>query len=156
MKLGGKTFSTPVKDVVLPREDGDIVFKICGITSFDHFDSLVKEPKPPTIKIKGKAAKTDRDDPRYQDELADYGKLKIAYIVVASLAVTPDLEWDQITLDNPSTWETWQKELADAGIAVYEINHLLSEILDINGLGEDRYKDAKDAFLANRVQTESK
>lgn len=149
MKIGGKRLSAPTETVVIPRKTGDIIFKIQGIISFDEFDKLVKEPVPPTIKRPGKPDSADRKDEGFVKAWEEYAKQRSAYIIIASLVPTEDLEWEELTLDDPSTWHLWQKELQDAGFTEYEINHLASEIMAVNGLGEDRYKDAKSNFLAS-------
>jgi len=149
MKMNGKTFAAPTGTVVIPRDTGNVVFQVQGVTSFDEFESLVKEPVAPTIRARGKPDIVDKTDPAYVEAVADYGKMRIAYIVIRSLEPTPGLEWESLSIEDPSTWQTWDKELAKAGFTPFEIQYLIGEIMAVNGLGEDRYKDAKASFLAS-------
>lgn len=150
MKKGGIKLTAPTDTVVFSRGDNVLAFHIEGLGSMDEFDKLVMTPQPPTIRKPNGATFKDEKDATYLAKLEDMGKLRMAYIVIKSLA-NDDLEWEQVDPANPDTWERWQAELEEAGLTVFERNFLLGKILAINGIGtDDIYAKVRDDFLANQ------
>lgn len=146
MKIAGKEVSGPAEEIlVLPRLDGDIVFRCKAVLDMAQFDALCPEPKPKPVLVAGGFKPNDKD-PGYQAQVLQHSVLRIAYIAIKSLEPS-DIEWETVNMDNPATWGNWEKELADAGFSQVEINRITVCILQANSLDEEKLEKARASFL---------
>jgi hypothetical protein len=157
MKLQGQSFNGPNEALcVLLRNGNPVAFKARACLDFTRFDALVKRPEPKKIKKKGGAEEYLFSDPTYMEALNHYGSLRSAYTVIESLKATPDLQWDRVKDDNPSTWKEWQKELEEAFFTEREITRIFSCVLEANGIDEGKLEEARTRFLAGQDQEPEK
>jgi hypothetical protein len=84
-------------------------------------------------------------DPSYVAMLQNWGKKRFAYMAIKSL-MPSEIEWDAVTIDNPSTWLKWQDELKAAGFTQVEVNRISGLVLDANCLNEERLEKARALF----------
>lgn len=148
MKIKGKTLDKPKNEiVVIPRGDDNIVFK-CQYVDIGAFDSIVPRPKPTMVQKRGKAPVEDTSHPEYRKNLATYNEKYMDYLVLQSLKATEDLEWETVDMKDPETWKNYKKELEDAGFSILHLSKILEAVMAVNGLNEDRIKEARDSFLA--------
>lgn len=145
MKIGGIDPKTlPCEEVlVLPRGDQQIVLRACGLDTFDDFNRRCPEPVAPRKLTKDGPA-DDTDDKGYQADLDAYQKRRLAYVVVASLQ---QIEWDTVKLDEPATWQNWEKDLRAAGLKQVECNRVLALVMEANSLDEKKLQAARDSFF---------
>jgi hypothetical protein len=147
MKLAGKPINKPAPEVVvIPRREGDLVFK-CGVVDLSRFESIVKEPEAPVITYKDGTTARDVTDTQYQAAVTAYAETRMSWIVVESLRATEGLEWDSVTSD-PSTWKNYSADLKAAGFSDTEIVALINATIDANGLSNKRIEEATKRFLA--------
>jgi hypothetical protein len=154
MRIGGvEVNSLPRETLVLPRGDQDIVFEATALASWDEFNAMCPEPKPPGIRTRDGFVR-DKDDPTYQQLYEHYKAQQFAYMVIKSLEPS-EIEWDNVTLSNPSTWQQWQDEMKAAKFTQIEINRVIQLVMDANCLNEDRLKKARDLFVRGRQLVEA-
>lgn len=152
MKLFGKDPSADCVDyVVVPRNDGDIVFTVKPVYDFSEFDNLCPLPKAGTVHERGKGQRADTDNPRFKEKIAYYSMRKFAWIILESLRDTEGLQWETVQPDDPDTWMNYQKELVDAKFTDKEIAKIIETVLQVNSLDEAKLKEARDRFLAGRT-----
>ena len=72
MKINGRKLDPIVEVLVIPRQDGDIVFKAKPVTDYTEFNALCAEPKPPNIKHRDGVDRPDFDDAVYKAAIDDY------------------------------------------------------------------------------------
>lgn len=150
MKLSGKRPGVHIEPVVLPRPDGDLVFQIKAIDSFDEFERLCPYPKPPAKVLPNNERVEDTNDPSYLKKCESWGIKRIAYIVIKGLLDgTPDLEWETVNLSDNMTWPNFRQELRDSGLSDIEINRLVNGALVANSLSERAVEEARKRFLAS-------
>jgi hypothetical protein len=154
MKYKGKKLSGPnVETVVIPRGNGeDIVFTCQAVLDYTRFRALVPDPKPGKKMLPGGKVVDDMEDKGYIAQQAEWAKLHFAYTVIESLKPTEDMEWETINPDVPSTWLNWDKEFSDAGFTMAEQNMIASGIAAANGLSQEKIDEARNRFLASRIQ----
>jgi len=155
MKLNGKKLEGPaIETVVLPRENGDLVFKCQAILDYTEFEQLVKEPVPPMITRRGEKVPTaDPTDPTYKKAQQAYALKRFSWMIMKSLEATPALEWETVKANDPSSWENIEKELKDAGLTGAEVGRIFVAATTANGLNEERIKEARARFF-NMVNQE--
>ena len=148
MKIKGKKISGPNKEIIpIPRGDGnDIIFIAEAVLDQSHFDKLCPVPKPATKKIDGVDI-PDLDDKNYLKNLNTWGEKKTAWMVLKALEATPDLEWEMVNMNDPSTWLLFRTEFRDAGLNDHEINRVINGALTAQGLNEQKVEEARDRFL---------
>lgn len=150
MKLRGKRPGIHVEPVVLPRPDGDLVFQIKAIETFDEFEKLCPLPKPPAKILPNKERVEDTNDPAYLKKCEQWGVKRMAYIIIKGLMDgTPDLEWETVKLSDNTTWSKYRDELRESGLSDIEINRLVNGALVANSLSERAVEEARKRFLAS-------
>lgn len=150
MKIGGVQIEGPNEEIlVIPRPYGDLVFRAQTVRSFKEFEALVPEPKPPGVRTKD-GYKPDIKDEGYLTLLERYNNQRMAYLVVKSLE-NSDIEWDTVSLDDPSTWLGWDKELQDAGLSEIETQRITVAAMQANCLDEQKMIAARAAFLLGQA-----
>lgn len=147
MKVGGVDVSSCEEVLVLPRLNGDLVFRAHAVDSMDEFNTLCPRPEPPTRITKN--GKEPHESDAFLKELESWQRKRHAYICVKSLEPS-DIEWDGVDLKKPGTWEKWIDELRKAGISDVEVGRIQVLVLDANSLNEAKLKLARESFLAGQ------
>lgn len=155
MKLSGRELKRNVETIVIPRGNDDpIIFYAHAITDFSDLEKYLKLPEAPAIKKPGQAVTYNYDDPDYKVQLDDYHEKRIAWIVIASLQATTDLEWENVKLDNPDTWLDYEKEFREAGFVNSEILRVIEGCLAANALSQTRIDEARERFLSEQSKAQ--
>lgn len=156
MKLGGRVISNNnLEVVVIPRTDGDLVFKFKPVLDDTDFDTLVPMPKPP-LKIDGDVKTFLYNDPDYTKSFHEYFILKQSWMYLKSIEATEDLVWETVDLGNPNTWTNFEKELISAGFTVTERNLMFQGFEKANSLSQEHLDKARESFLAGTRQSNKK
>jgi hypothetical protein len=151
MKIAGKQLRGPnVEVLVIPRSAGDIVFKCQAVLDEDEFNKLCPLPKPPEVIRPGGVKSFDVTDPDFQKLLGEWGEQKTHWLVLKSLEATPDLEWENVKMGDPSTWKNYQEELKSAGFSSPEISRIVRLVSSANGLDQRKIDEATERFLAGQ------
>lgn len=151
MKLGGrKLTNNNLELVVIPRnQDGDLVFKFKPVLSFDDFDKLVKLPEVPII-TDAQGTRALNDDPIYRKQVGEYIAVKTAWMFLTSISATEGLEWENVDIGNPKTWQGYSDELQASGITEIEAAMLNRGFEKVNSLNESHLDEARSRFLASQ------
>lgn len=156
MKIAGRIFSGPrVETIVIPREDGDVIFKAKAVLDFDDFDKMCKAPEPPMKLLKGGEQVPMLDSKDYRDKLESFASKKTHWMILKSLEATKDLEWETVKMDNPETWGNFQNEFKASGFSFAEIGLIIQTVTTACGLNQQKIEEATKRFLAGQeVQPE--
>ena len=151
MKIGGVEIKGPHEELlILPRPDENIIIRAKAVMDMDVFDKLCPEPKPPGKRTKdGWVPNTD--DPSYKQTLADYNSKRLGYLIIQSL-IPSEIEWDTVSLDNPSTWNNYTADLRKGGLSNIEINRIIVCVMQANALDEKKLEEARKVFLLGQGQ----
>lgn len=153
MKIGGVKVSRCEEVLVLPRVNGDIIFKAAAVLSMDDFETLCPKPTPPTKLVKGGDRVADTEAKGFVDALRNWADQRYAYICIKSLEPS-EIEWETVDIEKPSTYTQWAVDLQKNGIASTELNRISNLILEANALSETKLKEARDAFLRGQGKAE--
>lgn len=156
MKLFGKKVSGPnVEVVVLPRGLGDdLVFKCQAVLDMTPFEKLCPRPTPPKKMLKGGVVADDVEDRGYQQQINEYGKSRMAWMILQSLRATDGLEWEMVDYSNRDTWGRYEEELRDAGLAEMEVARIVTGVMIANSLNEERINEARARFFTSAQSTQ--
>lgn len=151
MKIKGKKIIGPNREIIpIPRGDGnDIIFVAEAVLDHSVFDKLCPLPKPMYKKIDGIDI-PDLDDKNYLKKVQTYSEKKTAWLILASLKATEGLEWEQVNLNDPSTWLLFRKELNNSGFSDLEVNRIINGALSAQGLNDAKIEAARDRFLRHQ------
>jgi len=156
MKYKGKKLTGRNSDIlVLPRGNDRIVFKAEAIDSYDEFNKLCPQPTIPTKMLPGGIKEPNAADPTYRTNLTIYGKKKLDFCILKSLAPTTDLEWERVDMQKPDTWHLYIDELKESNISENEISRIIDLCLRVNSLDDDMLKQAREDFLAEAPPQEA-
>lgn len=148
MKIGGREVNSVAQEVVvLTRANGgDIPITAQAVLDMSPFEAMCPVPVPKQMLVKG-GFKANTNDPGYSAMLRKHGDLRFAYIAIKSLEPS-QIEWTTVSIDDPSTWENWEKELReDAKFSSVEVNRIVLCIMQANSLDERKLKVARENFL---------
>jgi len=151
MKIAGQELAGELTELneevlVLSRKKSQIILTARAIADMEEFTSRVNEPKPPRVFRKGKGWSDHTDHPNYQEELNHYGGLKMAWLVLKSLEPS-QIEWDTVNMEQPATWENWEKDLKANGFTQHECNLVLGLVVSVNQLSEAKLEKARELFV---------
>ena len=149
MKIKGQAVNAKnLEYIVIPRQQGDIVFVAQAVMSYDEFETMCPRPQPPKRTHKGGSVTLATDDPKYLKLLNDWAQQHSDWMVLRSLEATEGLTWDKVDMAKPETYQNWRAELTEAGFVNAEIMRILSGVMTANGLNQVRIDEAQSAFLA--------
>lgn len=148
MKVNGRTVNSLNEDVlVLPRGDGDIVFRGRAIADPDKFTKMVTPPTPPRI-LKRNEMVTDFEDTGYLDALMSYQIARTGFTVIETLY---EVEWDTVNKEDPQTFSNWTRDLEGAFSAA-EQQQIINFVTRVNSLDQGKITAARESFLAGLAQ----
>jgi hypothetical protein len=150
--LGQKPKGPRVEVLVLPYEGFDIEVRAQAVLNPDDFQKACKEPIPPILQRPGKDPEPDLKDKAYLAAKQRYNELSVAWLMITSLQVTKDLEWETVDPLIPDTWLKWKDELREGGFTNHEINLIQNTVWAANGLNQDKLDEARERFLAGRLR----
>jgi hypothetical protein len=151
MKLRGRKLEErSAQELVFERPSGPIVFTLSAVMNTSDFDKIYPEPKPPMIIIKGGSKVANDRDKTYLASLSARNIGYMDWLVINTMAGTPELEWEQVKEGDPNTWNLWRKELSEAGMTDGEIAYIIKKTVEVNGLSEERLEEARKSFLQQR------
>lgn len=156
MKIGGRVVDGPKRMIlVLPRDEGDIVFEFVAVVDDTEFEKRFPIPEPPkTYNVKLQQNILNTEDPKYKSQVQERIKLKNAWIFLQSIAPS-NIEWDTVKLDQPETWTGWNNDLKNAGFSINEINTIFDYFVQANMVTESMIDEARKRFLASREAKQS-
>lgn len=155
LKIGKSILNGPkTKLLVLPREEGDLVFKFVAVTDDTEFDVLCPEPTPPRITKVGEGTVEDTANPKYLEQLAEHNSKRMAWYLLQSIKPS-EIEWQTVVMTDHNTWLNWRKELTDAGLSKREQDAVFVAFMDTNTVNEAMVEEARKRFLASQQELQS-
>jgi len=154
MRLNGEQVRNDnIQVVVIPRQKRDLVFLFKPVIDQSRFEEIgPKMPKPPVIMLPGGEKRVDTDDPDYHKKVMAYVNQKNSWMFLESISATPELEWDNIDLNDSSTWDRVESELKTSEFTEQEIKLLYEGYAKANAFDDDQLEAAKNRFLAGTTQ----
>lgn len=150
MKLNGRQLDSPNEVVIIiPRmnDDDDIILKARAVLDMEEFDKMCPEPKPPVRKLSNGREMENVKDTGYVQQVKNQDVLRLSWIVLKSLEATEALEWEDVKVDDPTTWNNFREEMMHSGFSAFEINRVIAECLNVNALNEEKIEAARQRFL---------
>ena len=154
MKLHGKKPSRPKPEiVVIPRDEGDLVFVCNAVLDYSKFEEICPDPKP-RISVNAKTgAKTSLfEEPQFIEAVKKHNQRHTDFTIVESLKDTPGLEWEKVVYDDPETWSFLSEELRDSGLTIAEAGVIIQGVFKANTVNEDRMEEARASFIRSQAE----
>lgn len=150
---GALVDATYIETVVIPRGDAQYVFKARPLTAEDEefFVEVCPKPTPPTFQVPGGKVETDLTNAQYVLALSTWSDMRSEFLFYQSLKATEDLEWENITESDPSTWGKVEEELLAAGFLSPEVVRIFNAVVIANGLDQSKIDKATKSFLATQA-----
>jgi hypothetical protein len=156
MKMRGKKVQGRNRDVIaIPlKTDGggvfDLVFEAESIESYDDFEKLVKEPKPPNRNYPDGRKEPDFQNEAFKKLMSEYNTKRSNWMFLKSTSITKDLEWETVDMSKPETWGNYVSELKEAGMNKLQIRLVENMVYKVNSYDEDMIDAARQRFLAGQ------
>lgn len=152
MKIHGKKVSGAYEEVVvLPRTEGNLVFKAKAISDYSAFDKLCPEPKGEIRRYPDGRVVENVESPEYRKKMRDWAQLRTHWMILNSLKATPGLEWESVVMSKPDTWEKYGDEMTSAGLSPAEQGRIVHCVSIANGLDQSKIDEATESFLADQA-----
>jgi len=149
MKIHGKKIEGPgVEIIVIPRSSGDLIFKAQAVLDYTDYDKMNPQPNPPTIMKPGGATFEDVENKGYVEALDKWSTTKYHWMFLKSIQATEGLEWETVDMSKSETWENYQEEMKNAGLAPAEVVRIQTLVIDACGLNQSKIDEATQRFLA--------
>lgn len=150
--LGKKIIGANIEVVVIPRPEGNLVFKAQAVLDYEPFEKMNPLPQAPEIVRPGGVRSRDVEDKGYNEKLNQWAQQKTHWMVLKSLEATSGLEWETVNLSEPSSWVNYQQEMVDSGLAPAEIARIIDCVTIACGLNQKKIDEATQRFLAGQAQ----
>ncbi len=149
MKIKGRKIEGPNIEIIpIPRAmKKDIIFLAKAVLDMKPFEAMCPTPLPPVKVIKGGEEIPNLQDKGYLKSIENLSTKRLAWMVLTSLQETEDLEWETVDLSDPSTWGLFRKEMRDSGFSDIEINRVITGVINVNALNDDKIEAARERFL---------
>lgn len=149
VRIGGLQINGPNEQLlVLPRGEGNVVFRARAILDWEPFYKACPEPLPPA-KLTPKGKEVDLRDKDYLVAKEQHEKRKLAWLVLKTLEPS-EIEWDTVKMEKDSTWCNYSKDLQNSGFSPVEINRIIGLVEECNCLNEDKLNWARNSFVAGQ------
>lgn len=150
MKIHGKKIKSAYEDyLVIPRRDGDLVFKFKSVENEDDFNKLCPPPVAPLKQVPGmQNPMKNLNDPKYQEELDKWAMYKTLWMFINSILATDGLEFETVDLSDPTTYANYENEMIESGLHSREIALLMRKSAEVNVLSARKVEEATESFLA--------
>lgn len=136
------------KTLFLPREPV-ITFEFIAVNNTEVFDAICPKPKPGRIWKVGEGNVSNTNDTAYLQKMDQYATNKGNWMFLMSIAPS-NISWETIDMNNPSTWDNWQKELENAGFSEAERNIIYTSFIECNMITDNMLTEARNRFLAEQ------
>lgn len=146
IKIAGQEVDqTLPEDFILlrPGTEQELVIRARAFRDWDEFNALCPVPEPPGRHERGKGFVKNFEDKTYKDRVFLRGRQQAGWMVIQSLY---EVEWETVDPENPKTWPNWEDELKDSGFTQIECNLIITLVMDVNSLNEDKMKQARESF----------
>jgi hypothetical protein len=155
MRKAGKKINPPKPIKVTIYRDNEQIDFLCGaILSYDEFEKICPVPKAPLItNLKTGGISSDVSDKRYQARLDEWSEMRVAWMIITSLASSEDIEWDTVDKNNPSTWMNYRSELAEF-LTETEIGRLVNGCVEANSPTQKRRDEALGNFTPSQPENQ--
>jgi len=155
MKINGLSVATPEPQFfVIPHGGQDLAFRIQGVYSFDEFEKLVPEPKPPRIVRPGGQESVDYSDADYLKAQQARSKNRMVWIYLKGLEPS-NLEFEKVKINDPATYQFFDDEFKNVGIALSYLQQLEQAIINLCGFNPEMVQEATQRFLAGMAQPQN-
>lgn len=147
MKIKGMTPGKCVEVVPIIRGDNVMNIVVEPVSDWTPFETSFPKPEPTRFRVEpGGIKKPDPEDKEYAELCTLRLEYKWYWMILKSLEKTEDLVWDTVDITDPQTWKNVDKELVDAGLTIGEIAELVDAVTHVNGLNDDRIREARENF----------
>lgn len=152
MKIHGKKVAGVYEElVVIPRNDGNLVFKARAISDYSAFDKLCPEPKGDIRMYPGGRQVEDVESPAYHAKMREWAQLRTHWMILHSLKATEGLEWETVDMSKSETWKSYGDEMTSAGLSPAEQGRIVHCVSVANGLDQSKIDEATESFLADQA-----
>lgn len=152
MKIHGKKVEGAYEEiVVIPRSDGNLVFKARAISDYTAFDKLCPEPKGDMRMYPGGRQVEDVESPKYHAKMREWAQLRTHWMILTSLKDSPGLEWETVEMSKHETWANYADEMTSAGLSPAEQGRIVHCVSIANGLDQSKIDEATESFLADQA-----
>lgn len=159
MKIHGKSIEPPKPlDVIIPRTDGtEIHLKVQAVLSYEAFDKVCPEPRPPMSAKPGEPMRENWKDKAFQKQWSEWYDKRQGWMAVKSLTSTEGLTFDTMTVEDPNSCSVLglAEEMRKSGFLEPEIAHVLKQIKRANAMDEKHIEEARERFLRRRAEEQS-
>jgi hypothetical protein len=147
MQIKGITINPPKPiELVIHRDDQDFVLMCGPVLNYKKFEELCPEPSVPFGVKPGGIRVLKPNDPNYLTAIDKHNNLRMAFLVIESLAVTEDLTWELVDVNDPTTWDKYEEEFETSGLTRHEINQIVATVLRAQGMDDTRLDEARENF----------
>jgi hypothetical protein len=145
-------FPAPGKPLTFKRGQNFLAFYAQPVWDMDEFNALCPLPENKNFRFEKGGKVKDPDAPAWRETLSEYSRKRWGYVVLKSLEPS-NIEWDGVSLDDPSTWLTVEEELKKH-LAVYEFAKVMELVDEANAIDAAKLEENAESFFQQSLRAE--
>ncbi len=147
MKINGKTLNEHrIVKVYLPVTDGAVEFRFRPLKSTENFETVMKRPEPPRMKVPGGGEFANVEARGFKNAVKDWAEKKLDWEFLKCISPTEGLEWTLVDMERPETWKKWRDDL-ETIFSSSEVDRIFAGFLEVQYITEDVMEKARATFL---------
>jgi len=148
MKVNG--VSTDKSEAIfgpLPFKRGKkfLAFYAQPVWDLDEFNALCPPPENEFYRFTKNGKEKDPEAPGYLDLIGRYSRKRWGYVVLKSLEPSK-IEWDNVSLKDPNTWDKVEEELRKE-LGLYEFAKVMTLVDEANAIDEEKLEENAQSFF---------
>lgn len=150
MKVNGVELTREVLfgPITFKRGDSFVAFYAQPVWDLDEFYLACPVPKNDFVRFEKGGKVADPDHPAYREKLAQWHRKRWGYVTLKTLEPS-NIEFDNISLDDPETWVNVEAELK-ANLGLYEFAQVSSLVDEANALDAEKLEENAKSFFQQR------
>lgn len=150
MKYDGKKMDTAFKKVLaIPYNNDKLIIEVKAVLDYSDFRKLCPSPEAPEVIRPGNIRTRNTEDPRYKQQVDKWSENRANWMILKSLEDSK-IEFEKVDMSNPDTWGNYFDELKEV-LPDAHVTRIINACMDVNGLDEEKIKEATESFLQERA-----
>lgn len=148
MKVNGVTVDKSTAlfgPLTFKRGDAFLAFYAQPVWDLEEFHALCPYPENTYTRFTKNGKEPDPDAPAWRELVSRYQRKRWGYVVLKSLEPSK-IEWEGVSIEDPSTWDKVEAELS-SNLGLYEFAKVMQLVDEANAIDDAKLEENAQSFF---------